>query len=163
MDRYSLQAMIRSCPSSIRAQITGRWAARGLESRGLLTAADNKIAAKECIAGKGNLIVDFKRRQSLRIRRAEMDEGMKSFMRRRGSHLCTTFIFNEPQTRIRSVKKGTKSVILDGRDIIIGSPLGLMWSSPETGRQFIGKVKAIFIIYSNRAAVDQQIVILKVL
>jgi hypothetical protein len=163
MDRYSLQAMIRSCPASIRSKITGRWAERGLNSRGLLTAADNKIAAKECIAGKGTLIVDFKRKQSVRIRHADMDDGFKSFMARRGLHLCTTFNFNERRTRIRSVKKGTKCVILDGRDIVIGSPLGLMWSNPETGRQLIGKVKAIFIIYSARDSVDQQIVILEVL
>jgi hypothetical protein len=141
--------------------ITGRWAARSLPHKGLLTAAANKIAAKECISGKGEVTVNIACRQGIRIKRADMDDELKNYVRERGRDLLD-FPFYSRYTRIVSIKENTKSIILDGHDIIIGSPLALMWTTPGENRNNVGKLKAIYVIYSNRGDIDQQAVVLEV-
>lgn len=160
--RYSVHALIRHCSEATRKSINSRWTARGLSSvgSGVLTSAAAKFRHKLNTPGSGRVTVSTGRRQTSPVRRDEIKPALISYIGEHAVRLFhNQFSFSAPTTCVRSIKNATLSVRLDGHDLLVGGPLGIAWEVPGSPRINVGKIKAMFYIYSTNVPEEGTVIV----
>jgi hypothetical protein len=135
---YTLEALLRRCPSDLRKQIDARWEMTGGDTtrttKGALVNIQSILAEKATKPGCARLFVEPTQTNSREVTLAErrnMPSEFKAFMAKYNNERSSEFrfVYTSPRVGIWEFKSNKKGVSLDGRDLRVDGPLGIQWTA----------------------------------